>query len=92
MSGVDNEADVVSPIEQPEESVECQVWCCQQQAHKQMCSFNCETEVLSIWVCEPLCEREQAEEVLSIESGVASNEHMNSCACLDYENDVMKNV
>ena len=86
---MDNRADVVSPIEQPEESVERRVWCCQQQAHEQTCSFDCETEVLGIWVCEPLCERERAEEVLSIKSGVASNEHANSCARLDCENDVM---
>ena len=38
---------------------------------------------------EPLCERERAEEVLSIESSVASNEHANSCAHLDHENDVL---
>ena len=86
---MDNGADVVSPIERPEESVEHRVRRCQQQAHEQTCSFDRETEVLGIWVCEPLCEREQAEEVLSIESGVASNEHANSCARLDCENDVM---
>jgi hypothetical protein len=26
---------------------------------------------------------------LSVEFGIASNEHANSCACLDHENDVL---
>ena len=38
---------------------------------------------------EPLCERERAEEGANVESGVASNEHANSCAHLNRENDVL---